>query len=52
MEQSEHTTINWMGRNEIVAELEKEGFACYDSESTDDLRETLRDHRMSERGEL
>ena len=46
MKQSEHTAINWMNRDQIVAELESEGFACYDSESTDDLREALRDHRM------
>ena len=52
MEQSEHTAINWMGHEEIVAELESEGFACNDSESTDDLRETLREHRICERGKL
>ncbi len=43
MEQSKHTAINWMERQEIVSILENNGFACYDRESTDDLREALRE---------
>lgn len=36
-------TINNMSREEIVDVLEKHGgYQCYDHESTDDLRETLR----------
>lgn len=33
--------INWMNREEVVELLEGEGIACYDSESTDELREAL-----------
>lgn len=36
------TKINWLDRSEIVEILESYGFAVYDSESTDDLREALR----------
>lgn len=43
MKQSVHTAINWLSRNRIQELLEGAGFAVYDSESTDDLRETLRD---------
>jgi len=42
MKQEMHTAINWLDRNEIVAYLEGNGMACYDTESTDDLRETLK----------
>lgn len=42
MDQEIHKTINWMDREQIVAILENYGFACYDSESTDDLRDALR----------
>lgn len=34
--------INWLDREKIVTILESYGFACYDSESTDDLRDALR----------
>jgi len=33
--------INWLGRNQIVELLESVCIACYDSESTDELREAL-----------
>jgi hypothetical protein len=33
--------INWLEREEIVILLENYGFACYDTESTDSLREAL-----------
>ena len=42
MRQETHTAINWLSRDEIVEYLESAGFACYDTESTDDLREALR----------
>jgi len=42
MDQNTHTEINWLSRNEIVDYLEAVGIACYDSESTDELREALR----------
>lgn len=41
MEQRIHTAINWLSRQQIVDLLEGNGAACYDSESTDDLRATL-----------
>lgn len=44
MEQEYHTRLNWMGRSQIESALESVGIACYDSESTDDLRETLREN--------
>lgn len=34
-------TVNWMSREQVVAVLENYGFACYDSESTDELRDAL-----------
>lgn len=34
--------INWLDRTKVVEILEGYGFACYDSESTDSLREALR----------
>lgn len=34
--------LNWLSREQIVAILESYSFQCYDSESTDDLREALR----------
>jgi len=43
MKQSVHTRINWLHRRQIENLLECHGFACYDSESTDDLREALRE---------
>ena len=42
VKQSTHTAINWLDRKDIVKLLEGNGMACYDSESTDDLRDTLR----------
>jgi hypothetical protein len=37
-----HKAINWLDREQIVKILENYGFACYDSESTDSLRDALR----------
>lgn len=34
--------INWLDRDQVVEILERYGFACYDTESTDDLREALK----------
>ena len=34
-------TINWLDRNDIVTILENYSFHCYDSESTDSLRDAL-----------
>lgn len=42
MDQEIHKAINWLDRAKIVEILEDYGFACYDHESTDDLREELR----------
>lgn len=42
MEQQTHTAINWLSRQEIINHLESVGIACFDTESTDDLREALR----------
>lgn len=36
MDQEIHKTINWLGRDEIIAILERYGVASYDAESTDD----------------
>lgn len=33
--------VNWMDREKIVAILESYGFACYDKETTDELRAAL-----------
>ena len=41
MEQRIHTAINWLKREQIVTLLEGNSIACYDSESTDDLKATL-----------
>jgi len=43
MKQSIHTKINWFDRHEIESLLEGNGMACYASESTEDLRDTLRE---------
>lgn len=40
----QHKAINWMDRKQIVALLENFGFACYDSESTDELRDAVREN--------
>ena len=42
MDQEIHTAINKLDRARIVKIHEDYGFACYDTESTDDLRESLR----------
>jgi len=42
MEQATHTAINWLDRQDIVEILERYGFACHDSETTDELRDALR----------
>lgn len=42
MDQKIHTAINWLSREEVVQILEAYGFACYDSESTDEPRDALR----------
>lgn len=34
--------LNWLDREQIVKILEGYCFQCYDSESTDELREALR----------
>lgn len=36
------TAINWLDRARIVAILESYGFACYDYETNDELRESIR----------
>jgi len=46
MEQAIHTQINWLDHGQIVEILEKYGFACYSSETTDELRDTLRENVM------
>lgn len=43
MEQNTHTAINWLDRSKVQELLEDNGMAVYDSESTDDLKDTLRD---------
>ena len=42
MEQKVHTAINWLSRDQVVSLLEGNGMACYDTESIDDLKESLR----------
>lgn len=42
MDQSIHTQINNLSREEIVKILEDYGFACYDSDVTDELRDALK----------
>jgi len=44
MKQDIHTQINWLSRKQIRTILEGYGFAVYDAESTDDLRDALRDN--------
>ena len=36
--------INWLDRGAVVHILENYGFACYDSESDDQLRDALREN--------
>lgn len=43
MDQKIHKAINWLSRQQIVELLEGNGMACYGSESTDDLMDTLRE---------
>ena len=40
----QHKAINWLDRSRIVAILEDYGFACYDSETDDELRSALREN--------
>ncbi len=42
MDQRHHTAINNMDRTQIQALLEAYGFAVYDKEATEDLREEVR----------
>lgn len=44
MDQKYHTAINWLERSQITKILEDYGFACYDSESTEELRSALREN--------
>lgn len=44
MKQEYHTRINWLDRTQIVEALEGVGIACFDSETTEDLREALREN--------
>lgn len=39
-----------MSRFEVQDELEGQGFAVYDSEPTDELKDALKDHRYFEGG--
>lgn len=43
MEQKVHTAINWLEHAQIVTLLEGNGMACSSDETTDDLREALRE---------
>ena len=44
MKQIIHTAINWLSRAELIDILESPcGMACYDDESTDELRDAVRD---------
>jgi len=40
----EEKTLNNLSREEIVSALEGYGFACYESESTSELRSALREN--------
>lgn len=42
--QNINKAINWLDREKVVKILEEYGFACYDLESTDDLRSALREN--------
>jgi hypothetical protein len=44
MEQEFHTRLNWMGRSAIEEALASIGVESFDFETTDVLRETLRDN--------
>lgn len=44
MDQEIHKAINWLDREKIVEILESYGFACYDKETTDELRDALREN--------
>lgn len=46
MNQEIHKAINWLDRSDIETLLETHGFAVYDTESTDELRESLRENVM------
>lgn len=47
MRQEIHTQINNLSREDITSILEGRGYAVYDSESTDSLRETIREDVMN-----
>ena len=36
------STLNWAERDKIIEIMESYGFACHDSEDTDELRDALR----------
>ena len=40
-------TVNWLNRSQIVRILENHGFACYEKESDQELRQCLVDEVMS-----
>jgi len=42
IDQQTHTAINWLHRHQLQELLESAGFAVCDSESTDELREAVR----------
>ncbi|WP_432263380.1 hypothetical protein [Cupriavidus sp. TMH.W2] len=42
LSQAQHTSINRMDRSAIVGILEDHCFQCYDSETTEELRDSLR----------
>jgi len=45
MKQELHTQINWMDRQMVIDILQDVAcIQCYDSESTDELRDTLREN--------
>jgi hypothetical protein len=46
MDQATYTSIIWMDREQVVELLEGAGLACYDSETTDELREALAQNVM------
>jgi len=39
--QPQFTKVNWLGREKMVEILERHGFAVYDHEPTEDLKEAL-----------
>lgn len=39
--------VNWMNREEIISQLESIGIACYDDETTQELRECWVENKES-----